>query len=410
MDTKRLLAACATAWLPWAAAHPHAGMDDHPPERHAPHALTRAFEAAWKISVASVQAEGLMLRAEAQRAVAGSVLAAAPAVELDHREARPPGGGSARETEASLVLPLWMPGQKKTSAEAADAEAAFAAASLQAARLQVAGEVREAAWELLGAEAEEEAARDHQDGLAELAADVDRRVAAGDLARSDALAATGEMLAARAARQEAASRAESARSRWALLTSLPTIVEANEPEREPSGDHPDRALARSAIERARRQLDSVKASRREPPELSLRARRETPDANTPAFHGIGLGIRIPLGSVARNAPRDAEAVAALEEARAQERRAAAKIESEQRAARQSLAAAQQRLEALQSRSALLRERASLIDRSYRAGETALPELLRARDAAAQARAAAARQIAETGLARARLLQALGILP
>lgn len=406
----RLLAACATAWLPWAGAHPHPGLEDHPQEPYVPPALTRAFDSAWKISPESVQAEGLMLRAEAERDVAGSLLAGSPALELDHREARPSGGGTARESEAALVLPLWMPGQKRVRGAAADADAAFAEASLHAARLRVAGEVREAAWQLLAAEAEETAARSHLDGLRELAADVDRRVAAGDLARSDAMAATGEMLAARAAQQEAKSRVEAARARWTLLTSLPTIADANELEREPSGEHPAWVQARGATERAQRQLDYVKASRREPPELSLRARRDTPEANLPAVNGIGVGLRIPFGSVVRNAPRDAEAVAALDNARAEERRAAARIDSDQRFARQSLDTAKQRLEALQSRSGLLRERATLIDRSYRAGETALPELLRARDAAAQAQSAASRQLAETGLARARLLQALGILP
>lgn len=410
MDTKRLLATCATAWLPWAAAHPHPRVDDHQHEHHVPLALTRAFEAAWKISVESVQAESLMLRAEAERDVAGSLLAGSPAVELDHREARPSGGGSARESEAALVLPLWMPGQKSARGAAADAEASFAEASLHAARLRVAGEVREAAWYLLATEAEEAAARSHLGALRELATDVDRRVVAGDLARSDAMAATGEMLAARAAQQEAASRVESARARWTLLTSLATIIDASEPERDPSGEHPARVQARGATERAQRQLDYVKASRREPPELSVRVRRETPEANLPPVNSIGVGIRIPFGGAVRNAPRDAEAVAALDNARAEERRAAARIESEQRAARQALETAKQRLEALQARAGLLRERASLIDRSFRAGETPLPELLRARDASAQSQSAASRQLAETGLARARLLQALGILP
>jgi cobalt-zinc-cadmium efflux system outer membrane protein len=262
---KRLIAACATAWLPWAAAQPHHGWDDPPHEPHVVPALTRAFEAAWKISVESVQAEGLMLRAQAERDVADSLLAGTPAVELEHREARPPGGGSARESEAALVMPVWMPGQKKARGAAADAEAAFAEATLHAARLRVAGEVREAAWQLIAVEAEEAAARIHLEGLRELATDVDRRVAAGDLARADAMAATGEMLAARAAHQDAATRVDAARARWSLLTSLPTILDANEHEREPAGEHPARALARGATERAQRHLDYVKASRREPP-------------------------------------------------------------------------------------------------------------------------------------------------
>ena len=53
---------------------------------------------------------------------------------------------------------------------------------------------------------------------------------------------------------------------------------------------------------------------------------------------------------------------------------------------------------------------SLIDKSFRAGETPLPDLLRALAAAAQADSAVARQTAALGLARARLQQTLGLLP
>ena len=72
--------------------------------------------------------------------------------------------------------------------------------------------------------------------------------------------------------------------------------------------------------------------------------------------------------------------------------------------------AEQQLEAERQRSALLRERASLIDRSFKAGETPLPELLRALAAATQADTSFARQQVALGLARARLQQSLGILP
>jgi hypothetical protein len=52
----------------------------------------------------------------------------------------------------------------------------------------------------------------------------------------------------------------------------------------------------------------------------------------------------------------------------------------------------------------------LIDKSFRAGETALPEMLRALAAAASAESAYARQQIHHQLAIARLEQALGLLP
>jgi cobalt-zinc-cadmium efflux system outer membrane protein len=52
----------------------------------------------------------------------------------------------------------------------------------------------------------------------------------------------------------------------------------------------------------------------------------------------------------------------------------------------------------------------LIDKSFRAGETPLPDLLRALAIASQADSAVARLTAALGLARARLEQSLGELP
>jgi len=75
-----------------------------------------------------------------------------------------------------------------------------------------------------------------------------------------------------------------------------------------------------------------------------------------------------------------------------------------------LQASQLQLQKGSEKATLLNERAKLIRASFNAGETSLPELLRAASAAAQADYSAARQEAAFGLARARLQQAYGQLP
>ncbi|MFN4104413.1 MAG: hypothetical protein ACK4GB_09025 [Tepidimonas sp.] len=72
------------------------------------------------------------------------------------------------------------------------------------------------------------------------------------------------------------------------------------------------------------------------------------------------------------------------------------------------AESQAQLEA--QRAMLLRERAGHIEKAFKAGESPLPELLRALGAAAQAEAASERQQAHLRLAQARLQQAQGLLP
>lgn len=409
MKTWHLLAAWAMAISPWAAAQPHPGPGDLPPQARAATPLARAFESAWQRSVESAQARGRFARAHAEREAAASLLGGPPTVEVEHL--RGTGGSTARESEAALALPLRLPSERGARGAAADADLAVAEAASRALRLAVAGELREAAWQLAAAGAEAAAERANADGLEALAADVERRVQAGDLARSDAMAASAELLAARASLAQALARQETARSQWTLLTGVAPVEQAAEPDPPaPVPDHPALVLARETLARAHREVELVRATRRDPIEVSVRLRRETSDANLPAESAVGLGVKIPFGGAVRNAPRDAAALAELDTARAEEARTARRLEAESRNARAALELAQRRLEAERARSGLLRSRAQLIDKSFHAGESPLPELLRARAAAAQSDAALARQHAELGLARARLLQALGVLP
>ena len=79
-------------------------------------------------------------------------------------------------------------------------------------------------------------------------------------------------------------------------------------------------------------------------------------------------------------------------------------------AQSQLSLSQAQLLAERERAQLLSERARLIDKSFRAGESALPDMLRALTAAASAESAFARQQINHQTAIARIEQALGLLP
>ena len=123
-----------------------------------------------------------------------------------------------------------------------------------------------------------------------------------------------------------------------------------------------------------------------------------------------VGLRLPFGTDDRNRPLEAAALTELDVAQTQELRLRERLDSDIAAARDAQRSAQAQLDAETARARLLRERATLIEKSFRAGETPLPDLLRALAAAAHADSAAAHQTAALGLARARLQQALGLLP
>ena len=142
----------------------------------------------------------------------------------------------------------------------------------------------------------------------------------------------------------------------------------------------------------------------------LRYRQDVPGRVEATQSSIGIGLRLPLGTADRSQPLLATALSEMDVAQAYEDRLRVRLAAELAEARAAQQAAEQQAAAERARAALLRERAQLIDKSFRAGETPLPELLRALAAATQADAAAAGQHAALGLARARFHPALGLLP
>lgn len=365
--------------------------------------------------MAAREALGRQRQAEAQREAAESPWAAPPALEIGHRNDRLNDNFGSRETEIGVALPLLLPGQGAARVAAADAGVALAEQARDLSRLRIAGEVREAAWAIAAQQAELDRAEGQARSLTLLADDVDRRVSAGDLARADALVARAEVLEAEARATDARRRLREARLRWHLLTGLDDAPALNErPMAQAALDllseHPELRLAAGSTVQARRKLDLLRVSRRDAPELTVGVRQDVSGRGEPSRNSIAVGLRLPFGTDDRNRPLEAAALTELDVAETREQRLRDRLHADALGARAAVEATGQELAATRERAAMLRERASLIERSFRAGESPLPELLRALSGAAQAEAALARQQAALGLARARLEQSLGILP
>lgn len=389
--------------------------------------LAEAVAAAWQLALARHETQGRRQRAVADQEAATAAWAAPPVLELTHRSDRLMQNRGDQETEIGLAWSLWQPGQRSAQGAAADADLAVADAGAALARWQVAGEVREAAWQVQLRQAERILAEAQLQSLASLSDDVARRVQAGDLARVDGMAAEAERLDAAAALTEAQQAERAALTRWSLLTGWSQIpaLAAESPDASPDASpdllaaaadgaalqsHPLHRLALAQVDGARQRLAALRTDRRAPPELTLGWRQGRGERGEAALHSLAVGLRLPFGTDDRNRPREAAALAEASLAEAAEARTRDRLSAEADAARLALQAAVLQLTAQRTRAALLRERARLIERSFRAGESALPELLRALSAAAQADAAQIRQHAALGLAQARHQQSLGILP
>jgi outer membrane protein TolC len=375
--------------------------------------MAQALDAAWARSLESVESRSRQKLAQAQQRVASTWLAGPPTLELSQREGQGSAAEGSRETDVGLALPLWRFGQRQQNVEAADAESAWAGAAEQVARLRLAAQVREQASRLRLAEVEVQQAARQRQLIEKLSNDVERRVKAGDLAPADALAARADMLAARAQEKEAQQAHAVQRSAWALLTGLAVAPQPEELKATGAAaldEHIEVRLADAALQRARHRLAQAQAERGAPPELGIGLRQERPGLGQPRQSSVALSLRVPFGTQAHNQPRLAAALAEEDMALATQQRLHRQLEAELDLARGHLATSQAQAEAEQERAALLSERAQLLQKSFQAGESSLPELLRAMAAAAQASSASARQQAGLAQAQARVQQALGQLP
>lgn len=377
--------------------------------------LTSAVEGAWNRAVASAEAAGISRQATAEKKASSALWAAPPSVELNHRNDRLQSNNGARETEVALAVPLWLPGQKSAKQQAADSLSSLSQLSETEGKLRVAEVVRELHWQIAELQASQSLSKQQTSTFAAIASDVDKRVKAGDLARADALAAKGELLSAQATQSQAETQLEAAKRQWTALTGLAqtpdaTFASAESPSPRQLAEHPELLRAEQQVDLARKRLDLVAKSNRSAPELITKFRQDIPGHGQGSAYSLGLAVRIPFGTDDRNAPLQAAALTELDIAQRKEQVLRAQLSARMESAKAAAAASQLQLQTEREKASLLNERAKLIRASFNAGETSLPELLRAAIAAAQADYSAARQEAAFGLARARLQQAYGQLP
>ncbi|OWR04053.1 TolC family protein [Roseateles puraquae] len=376
--------------------------------------LAQAIAAAWQRSIEATQSQGQQRQAQADQTVASSWLAAPPALQASQRQGRGSAAEGQRETELGVALPVWRIGARATAGQAAQAELEWAQAAESAARLRLAGQVRETQGQLAGLESEHRLAALQNQLLQRLAEDVDRRVKAGDLAPADAMATRAEWLASQAQEAEVQQKLRAQQAQWQWLTGLAIPAEP-EPPRAASGfdldeAHPELQLAARAVERAQRKLSLAQVQRGDNPELGVHLRQERPGQGMPTQSSVGVSLRLPFGTDTHAQPRIAAALTEVDLALTQQQRIRDRLAAELQLARTQLQAAESQAQLEAQRAMLLRERAGHIEKAFKAGESPLPELLRALGAAAQAEAASERQQAHLRLAQARLQQAQGLLP
>lgn len=389
-----------------------AGQAEPRPDGDGSVTIRSVVAAAWERSAAARATVARRELAQARRSAADGWMASPPSLTLLHTTDRPNRNDGARELEAELEVPLRTPGVRAAGAAAAEAEATALEGDLAAARLRIASEVREAIWSLRLARTEVEANERRVAQAEALAADVDRRVLAGDLARTDANNARAAVLVAKAALTEAVARMQREQALYVALTGLAHVPQDVEsaPATTEIDAHPALIAARGTADLARARLHEASTATRDNPELILGMKRERGEFGERYANTTSVGVRLPFGSDARNRPLVGAANAELIEAEATATLERERLRAEVDAARAEIEQAKQVEMFASERARLATDSRQLLIKAFELGQIDLPTRLRAEIEAFDADLALSRARLETGRATSRLKQAHGLLP
>ena len=374
--------------------------------------LQQAVQSAWQRATAARTLEAREGEASAARANARSWLASNPTLALSQRRDQGGSERDQRESEISVSSSFWLPGQKNARAALAASSTDELAAQIGATRLAVAGVVRKRMWEAAAAQLKLEGNQDHLHHLEGLFDEVQQRVKAGDLARSDGLLAQQEVLAAQIEVMNARTAATEAMSRYRATTGLSGLPPLEpEPLRDTAASaNPQLLAAQASEQRARAALGLAAATRSAPPTIALSVRRDDERLLREPVNSIGVALHIPIGSAARNRTVEAQAQTVIASAAAEAAEIQANADADIEIARERLANARTALATATERARAMHEHTALFEKAFRAGERGLAELLRSRALTHEANIAVTQQKIALGTAHAQLHQALGILP
>jgi outer membrane protein TolC len=375
--------------------------------------LRGALDQTWGTCPQAQTLEAKRAESDAQTVAANSLLPGAPAIILGHRGDQLTNNAGLNEWEAGIALPIWLPGQRDARQSQALVGKSGLEASIRALRLKLAGELREAIWQVRQTQAQIQLGEARIHTAKKLAEDVAKRVRAGELAKTDLNLAQNEWRTAQAAVLLSRTQLLQAQQTYATLTgmtALPDDISESALSKSLPDDHPLLEEARKAIEMAQAQVRLAGESRRDNPELGLGMRRERGSLNDPYADSVTIALRLPLSTDARNLPLISAAQTALASAQSEYNRTRLTLEFQIQQAEQSMQATDQLLELAQQQRAAAQENLELIQKSFDLGETDLFALLRARAAAFEAGQAYIQQEIAQALSRARLNQAQGVLP
>jgi outer membrane protein TolC len=360
---------------------------------------------------ASLQSRDIMV--SARNRVANTLLPSAPAVNLIHQNDAIGSGRGERDWQAELELPVWLPKQRDNRMKVAEAIQASTGAMRQSLKLQVAGQLREAVWNIAVNENNLSLALNKLQVAKKLQSDVDKRYRAGELAKTDAMLAEQETLRVEKEKVRAEAELMHARHRYYVLTGLRELP-GNYAEKQSALDDysqsPVWLEAQSKVGLAETERDLAQVESHENMRVLLNVRSTKGAFDTTNNDSVGVHVRVPFGGEASAAPVRAAAEMVVGNALTEREAMRFELEAAMHEAEHNLSVSQAELIIAAKQHEIATESLTLAQKAFQLGETDLVSLLRVQAQSFEAeRAFTTRQI-QVQWDIARYNQTVGVLP
>lgn len=351
--------------------------------------------------------------AQAIQAQAEGPLAAPPALVLGSQGGRDQGGfGEYREWSAGVELPLWRSGQADAQGRLASRIDGQAREDQRLIAWELAGQLREAAWQVALAEAavaaQEAASQEARQGQARLT----RLVALGERPRADLVTLDGVLLELDTQLEVAHAELRQALATWRQVSrqeAPPAVTTETLTAERPLDELPPWTQARQSLERARAERETGVLAAKGTPALGLMARHEqSPDS--PTRDALALNLSLPLPWERHRQAAEAALRYAETEAAVRLERLAREWQGQRQQAALGLEAARKQAELVQRRAQSAREELRLAGRRLEEGEMDTLDYVNVMRRTFEAERAARLGQLEVGRWIARFNQAQGVLP
>lgn len=376
-----------------------------------------AFESALSIDP-EVQSAFKRLEAVKARRSAASTLTAQPfSLEGSYRSDRNYNNQGLREIELGVSAPIWNWNERGRTQALRDTEIELVQLQLEQKRLELAGLVRQILWHTLAAKLDAEIAQGRLNSAKELMVDVEKRVKAGDLARTDFYQASALYEQTRAELARTQSALSDVSTDYATTIGLPvSVLSQLQPESTdiPPGlkplDHPAVKLAQLQVLAKQQQSDLVQTQTRANPELGVAIISDRSAFTSASEKSLVVSTRIPLGNSSEYQSRVLQAESETVAAKAALKKIQRQIVALGRAAESNLNLFAKLRTSAQEQANLAAKTYELYKKSFDLGETDLPTLMIAEQKAFEADKLARKSAIEYAAKVSAYKQALGLLP